>query len=226
MRVPCLATLAQNLLAQRRGFDAAQGVRFMNWRVITIVSLLAFPAAAFSQPYASAYLGWARADFPLGAPFNGYADDSGPAYGLDFGIGFGERWAAELGLNGYGEFDGRAAPCPANTACPAIVTDQSIEQSVYDVAIVRRFTIRELRFFAKAGYYRASIDTDVAFPDSNFVENGLLLGAGMRWYFEAPWSISLEASRFDDNVSQFVVGFGWGLGLGDRGSHGTEPDAD
>ena len=192
----------------------------MNWRVVMFLSLLACPAAAFSQPYASANLGWARADFPLGAPFNGYADDSSVTYGLDFGIGFGERWAAELGLSGYGDFDGRASPCMAGTVCTGVVSDQSVEQSVYDAAIVRRFTIKDLRFFAKAGYYRANIDTDVG----DFDENGLLLGAGVRWYFDAPWSIALEASRLDDNVSRIVVGFGWGLGLG----HGSrdEPDVD
>jgi outer membrane protein with beta-barrel domain len=182
----------------------------MNWRALTIVSLLACPATAFSQPYASANLGWARADFPLGEPFNGYADDRSVTYGLDLGIGFGERWAAQLGFNGYGDFDGRGSPCVAGTICTGVVSDQSIEQMVYNASIVRRFTIKELRFFAKAGYYHAEIDTDVG----GFDEDGLVLGAGIRWYFDSPWSVSLEASRFDDNVSQFVVGFGWGLGLG------------
>jgi hypothetical protein len=39
----------------------------------------------------------------------------------------------------------------------------------------------------------------------------------MRWYFSEPWSLSLEASRFDDNVSQITFGVGWGLGAGSRG---------
>ena len=74
----------------------------------------------------------------------------------------------------------------AGTVCTGVVSDQSVEQSVYDAAIVRRFTIKDLRFFAKAGYYRANIDTDVGDLD----ENGLLLGAGVRWYFDAPVSNS------------------------------------
>jgi hypothetical protein len=190
----------------------------MSWRLIMTLSLLASPAAAFSQPYASANIGWASADYPLGAPFNGYADDRSVTYGVDFGIGFGERWAAELGLSGYGDFDGRASPCVAGSVCTGVVSDQTIEQSVYDAVIVRRFTVKHLRFFAKAGYYRANIDTAVA----DFDENGLLLGAGIRWYFDAPWSLSLEGSRLDDNVSRVAVGFGWGLGLG----HASRGEAD
>jgi hypothetical protein len=45
----------------------------------------------------------------------------------------------------------------------------------------------------------------------DFHEDGLLLGVGARWYFADPWSISLDATRYDDNIRQLAVGFGWGL---------------
>lgn len=54
---------------------------------LLILSLL-FSGAAFSQPYASAQLGWVHADFPLGAPLNRYTHDSAP-YGIDVGVGRG-----------------------------------------------------------------------------------------------------------------------------------------
>lgn len=41
------------------------------------------------------------------------------------------------------------------------------------------------------------------------------MSAGIRavasWYVSEPWSVSLEASRFDDHVYQIGVGFGWGI---------------
>jgi hypothetical protein len=37
---------------------------------------------------------------------------------------------------------------------------------------------------------------------------------GVRWYFSTPWSVALEAERFDDNVSQLSIGVGWGFGGG------------
>jgi hypothetical protein len=184
----------------------------------------ACPGAAFAQPYASVNLGWASADFPIEAPFNGLVDDSAPTYGIDFGMGFGDKWAAEIGINGYGNFDGRAAPCAVGTVCVAVVTEESVDQTVYEAALVRRFTVKNFRFFGKAGYYRANIDTDIPFDDSDFSENGLLLGIGMRWAFAAPWNVSIELTRFDDNVSQFTVGVGWGLSFGKKDR--TERDTD
>jgi hypothetical protein len=187
----------------------------MNMRVLLVVVCGACPAAAFAQPYLSAHLGWANADFPIEAPFNGLAEDSAPSYGLDFGVGFGS-WAVEVGANGYGHIDGRAAPCAIGTVCTAIVTEESVDQTIYDAALVRRFTLRNFEMFGKAGYYRANIDTDIPFDGSDFSEQGLMLGIGARWYFEAPWSLSIEGTRYDDNVSQFSIGFGWGLGFKDK----------
>jgi opacity protein-like surface antigen len=197
----------------------------MKLRMLVIIAGTAVPAAAFSQPYVSANLGWASGEFPIEAAFNGLVDDSAPAYGIDLGLGFGDKWAVELGVNGYGNLDGRAAPCAAGTACvPPVVTEESVDQTIYEAALTRRFTIRNLRLYGKAGYYHANIDTDVPFEDSDFSESGLLLGIGLRWYFDAPWSVSLEATRFDDNVSQVSVGFGWGLGL--KNTSRSEPIGD
>ena len=184
-------------------------------RVLLIVSLL-MSGAANSQPYASAQLGWAHADFPLGAPFNGYVRDGGLTYGVDAGVGFARVWAAEIGFDGYDSFHGQAIPCPVHTSCAPTATPQSVNQRLYDAFAVRRFTIKDVRLFAKAGYYHAKINTDVPLPDAQFTGSGLALGIGLRWYFTAPWSVSLEATRFDDNVSQIVVGVGWGLGIGER----------
>jgi hypothetical protein len=187
------------------------------WLTAIALAATAAPLIASAQPYATAELGWANADFPLNAPFNGFADDSSITYGITFGMGFGERWAAELGYDGYGNFDGRGAPCPENTVCgPVAITEQSINQHAYEASLVRRFAIANFRFYGKAGYYRAKIDTNVPFPDADFVEDGLLLGVGMRWYFDSPWSVSVEASRFDDNVSQLTFGVGWGFGAGHK----------
>jgi hypothetical protein len=168
--------------------------------VLVIAACAAYPAAAFSQPYVSANVGWASADFPIDPPFNGVTDDSAPTYGIDFGVAFGDKWAVELGWNGYGNFDGRAAACPIGQVCSAVVTEESVDQNVYEAALVRHFTLDQVRIYGKAGYYRAKIDTNIAFEPSSFTENGLVLGVGARWYFAAPWSLSIEGTRFDDNV--------------------------
>jgi hypothetical protein len=187
----------------------------MEVRALLLVCCVGCPATAFSQPYFSANVGWASADFPIEAPFNGLADDSAPTYGIDFGVGLGS-WAVELGANGYGNVDGRAAACAPGTVCALVVTEESVDQTIYDVGLVRRFTIRNFQVYGKAGYYRANIDTTIPLPDSDFSERGLMLGVGARWYFEAPWSLSIEGTRYDDNVSQLSIGFGWGLGFKDK----------
>jgi hypothetical protein len=180
-----------------------------------VLLIAALPGAAWAQPYFSVNLGWASADFPIEAPFNGFADDAAPVYGFDAGFGVGD-WAFELGLSEYGNFDGRAAPCPEGGICTLIVTEETIDQNIYEAALVRRFTIKNFELFGKAGYYKANIDTDIPYEPSDFAERGLLLGIGARWYFDAPWSLSIEGTRYDDNVSQLAVGFGWGLGFRDR----------
>ncbi len=173
--------------------------------------VLLAPTAAFAQPYVVAQLGYANGDFPLDAPFNGVIDDSSPTYGVDLGIGFGHKLAAEFGYNGYGGFDGRGNPCaPGATCTPVTVNIPSNDQTVYKLSIVRRFDVGKLTVFGKAGLYRADVHTNLEVPDSNITMTGVLLDAGVRWYLaERPWSVSVELARLDDNVSQFTVGFGW-----------------
>ena len=88
----------------------------MEVRALLLVACVGCPGAAFSQPYFSANIGWASADFPIEAPFNGFVDDAAPSYGIDFGMGFGD-WASRGGINGYGNVDGRAAACAIGTVC-------------------------------------------------------------------------------------------------------------
>lgn len=185
----------------------------MKTPVVTLTLLLLVPAAAFAQPYASAKVAYAGADFPLDSPYNGVIDDNSPGLGVDVGFGFGRHWAVEIGAARYGSFDGRGTPCVAGDVCTlAIRPIDGNDMTIYNAALVPRFTAGDARFFARVGYYRANIDANIALPGADdFHEDGLMLGAGVRWYFEDPWSISLEATRFDDNVRQLAVGFGWGL---------------
>jgi hypothetical protein len=187
----------------------------MKLRALLPVLCVALPGAAFAQPYFSANVGWGSGDFPLEAPVNGFVDDGAPTYGIDIGIGV-RQWAFELGVSGYGNFDGRAAPCAIGAVCTLIIEETSLDQTIYDAALVRRFYIKNLEMFGKAGYYKAKLDTDIPIDGSDLVERGLMLGIGARWYFRAPWSVSIEGTRYDDNVSQLSVGFGWGLGFKDE----------
>lgn len=174
---------------------------------------LAFSGAAWSQPYITAKVGYANSDFSLGQPYNGVVDDSAITYGLDAGFGFGSRMAVEFGVSGYGGFDGRATPCPPGRACSQVVVPTSSNDvTMYSLSIVPRFTLESVELFARAGYYRADLDVDLGFGlQDDFKQRGLVLGAGARWYFREPWSVSLDASRFDDNLYQFTVGVGWGI---------------
>ena len=75
-------------------------------RALNIVAaglLFASPRIATCQPYVTAQLGLASTDWPRGAPLNGSIDDDAAGYGIDFGIGFGKRWAFELGAYEYDE---------------------------------------------------------------------------------------------------------------------------
>lgn len=180
---------------------------------IALALFTVVPAAAFGQPYASAKIAYAGADLPVGAPYNGVIDDNSLGLGVDVGFGFGRNWALEIGAARYGSFDGRGTPCVTGDTCTlAIRPIEGNDMSIYSAALVPRFSAGDARFFARVGYYRANVDTNVDLPGADdFHEDGLLLGAGVRWYFRDPWSISLEATRFDDNVRQLAVGFGWGL---------------
>jgi hypothetical protein len=184
----------------------------MKASLLASAALLGTCGTALGQPYASAHLGYSNAEFPIEAPFNGYVDDSGLLLGLTVGMGLGRDWAIELGWNTYDGFDGRGTPCPGGAVCPAVIVDiPSNDQRLYNFALVRRFTLDEAEIYGKAGYYHAKVDGNIALPDSDFVGRGLMLGIGARWYFSEPWSIAIEGVRFDDNVSQVTVGFGWGM---------------
>ena len=65
---------------------------------------------------------------------------------------------------------------------------------------------KKCNVFATFGYYRATIDTNLALPEAKSHDSGAVLGAGARWYFADPWSVSLQAVRFDDNLRQLTVG--------------------
>ena len=186
-------------------------------RLLALVALLAVPTLAFSQPYANAQLGYARADFAVGPPYNGVVKDNAPMVGIEAGYAFG-KWGAELGLNEYGSLEGFGTPCIEGAPCPP--TTQTIsgnDQSLYKLALVGRFEIGDnVRLFGKAGSYHATLKTNV--PGGDFHPEGLVLGIGARWYFSSPWSLALEGERFDSNVSQVSVGVGWGFGRGGRDS--------
>jgi hypothetical protein len=184
----------------------------IEYKVLALAAVLAAPSLAWSQPYASLQLGYANADFPLGPPYNGVVDDSAPTLGIEAGFGFG-KWGAEVGFHDYGSFDGFGTPCPDGAVCPQITQQiDGNDQTLYKIAVVRRFEIGKVRLFGKAGYYRADLKSNVDLPSSDFDPDGVMLGVGVRWYFSAPWSLSLEGERFDDNVSQVTLGIGWGFG--------------
>jgi Outer membrane protein beta-barrel domain len=184
-------------------------------RSLTIVAaalLLAAPQLAGGQPYVSAQLGLASTDWPRGAPLNGRIDDRAAGYGIDVGIGFGKRWAFELGAYGYGGFDASGTPCAAGAACPEVVTEiSSNDVTILKAALAPRFVVGKVRLFATFGYYQATIDANLDLPDAKQRDSGALLGAGARWYFRDPWSVSVQATRFDDNLRQLTLGVGWGM---------------
>src|SRR5882672_12806603 len=91
-------------------------------QLLALLALAAAPTLAFAQPYASVQLGYANADFPLGAPYNGVVDDSAPMLGIEAGIAFG-KWGAELG-----------APFAERNAG----LDAEHRRAVIDHAVVRR----------------------------------------------------------------------------------------
>ena len=175
-------------------------------------TIVAMPHVAFAEPYVSAALGYANIDWPRSAPLNGRLDDSGFGYGVDLGFGLGKRWAVELGAYGYEAFDARGTPCAAGASCAAVVTTVSgNDVSILKAALAPQFTIGRVRLFATMGFYRATIDTNLSLPDAKSRDRGAVLGLGARWYFTDPWSVSVQATRFDDNLQQLMFGVGWGL---------------
>jgi hypothetical protein len=167
---------------------------------------------AYAEPYVSAQLGLTTLDSSQGTPLTRTIDDRGYGYGVDVGFGFGKRWAVELGAYGYEDFDARGTPCAPGAVCSGAVTEfGGNDVSIVKLALAPRFTIGEVRLFATMGYYQATIDANVAAPDTKSRERGAVLGLGARWYFADPWSVSVQATRFDDNLRQIMFGVGWGL---------------
>jgi hypothetical protein len=182
------------------------------FKLIAVAMLLAAPWLAAAQPYATAQLGYASAKWPVGAPLNGRIDDGALGVGIDFGVGFGERWAFELGAYGYTEFDASGTPCAEGSSCAPIVTEiGGNDITILKAALAPRFEVGNVRLFATFGYYRATLDTNLDLPDAESRDSGAMLGAGARWFFKDPWSVSVQATRFDDNLRQLMVGVGWGV---------------
>jgi hypothetical protein len=185
-------------------------------RVSTIVAvgvLVAAPAIAECQAYVSAHVGLASAEWPIGTPLNGRIDDRALGYGVDFGVGFGRRWAFELGAYDYGNFDARGTPCAPGATCAPVVTDfGGNDITILKAALVPRFRVGQVWLFGTFGYYRATLEANLDLPDAKSRDRGALLGLGARWYFRDPWSVSIQATRFDDNLRQLMVGVGWGVG--------------
>jgi hypothetical protein len=175
--------------------------------------LLSITRMAAAEPYVSAQVGYANVEWSRGAPLNGRLDDRAFGYGADLGFDLGKVWAVELGAYGYGSFDARGTPCAGGVICPNVVTEfGGNDVSIVKVALAPRFKIGDdVRLFATMGYYRATIDANLALPDAKWRDSGAVLGVGARWYFTDPWSVSVQATRFDDNLQQLMFGVGWGL---------------
>lgn len=180
--------------------------------IVAVGLLAATPGTLRAEPYVSALLGYTSTEWPRGSPLNGTIDDRGFAYGIDLGFSFGERWGVELGAYEYESFDAFGTPCAGGAVCPAVVTEvNGNDVSIVKLALAPRFVIGRVRLFATMGYYRANIDTNLDLPGAKSRDRGAVLGLGARWYFRDPWSVSLQATRFDDNLRQVMLGVGWGL---------------
>ncbi len=165
-----------------------------------------------AQLYANARLGYANADFTLGGRYNGVIDDSALAYGLGVGFGINQHLSIEGDWYGYGNFSGRAAPCPVDGSCPPPteqVPTRGNGMNMLAVTMAPRLAMaNSAEIYGNLGYYQMSIDTSIG---EDFRRRGLLIGAGVRWEFSEPWSVHVEAKRFGDRMYQFAVGFGWHL---------------
>jgi len=202
--------------------ESCFGVAMRAFLLVATLLLFAAPRIAASQPYVSGQLGIASTAWPLDAPLNGRIDDSAAGYGIDFGVGFGKRWAFEVGAYGYDSFDGSGTPCADGAACAPVVTEVGGNDiTIYKAALAPRFIVGKVRLFGTFGYYQARIETNLDLPGEKSRDSGALLGAGARWYFRDPWSITVQATRFDDNLRQLMFGVGWGF----RGLR-TEPASD
>lgn len=78
--------------------------------ITTCMRLSAAAGGAAADPCVTARLGYASADFSLGAPYNGEVDDEAPAWGVNLGYRFSDLLAVEAGAMRFGDLDGRATP--------------------------------------------------------------------------------------------------------------------
>jgi hypothetical protein len=186
-------------------------------QIVVLMVCAGSPALGLAQVYATAELGYASADFNLGAPYNGVIDDRALSLGVDVGFNITDHFALELGATKYNSFDGRATPCAPGQACTQLVQSTGSNDIVaYTFTLIPHVELGDVELFGEIGYYGMRIDTQIGLPDDDFKERGLYTGIGARWYFREPWSVSIEASRLDDNIYQLEVGAGWGLRLGDE----------
>jgi hypothetical protein len=186
----------------------------MHPRNLLVIGLCtSVPGLAAAEAYVSAQLGFANTEWSRGSPLNGTIDDRGLGYGMDVGLTLGERWGIEVGTYGYEAFDARGTPCAGGAVCANVVSQiGGNDITIVKAALVPHFRIGDdVRLFATLGYYRATLDTNLALPDAKSRERGAVVGVGARWYFANPWSVSLQATRFDDNLQQLMFGVGWGL---------------
>jgi hypothetical protein len=184
---------------------------FIRTLALLLAALTGARAAAL-EPYVSAQLGYASTEWPRGAPLNGRIDDGALAYGVDVGLAFGRHWAVEIGASGYGDFAARGTPCAPGAVCAPLVTDvEGTNVTILKASIVPRFEVGPVRLFAPFGFYRARIDTNLDLPNARSRDRGAHVGVGARWYFRDPWSVSVQATRFDDNLAQVTLGVGWGI---------------
>jgi hypothetical protein len=193
--------------------------------IVAVAAIAVMSRVASAGPYVAAQLGYANIEWSRGAPLNGRLDDRGFGYGVDLGFDLGKRWAVELGTYGYDDFDARGTPCAGGAVCPAVVTEfGGNDVSILKAALAPRFVIGNVRLFATMGFYRATIDTNLPLPDAKWRDRGAMLGVGARWYFTDPWSVSLQATRFDDNLQQLMFGVGWGLRREGENRNGRDND--
>lgn len=183
------------------------------YAAVLVAGLCLATGVARAQFYFQGEVGYASAQFALDEPYNGVVDDRSVMLGVNGGLRIGKRWAIETGLNRYSGFDGRATPCPHGAVCTqAVIGVSDSGLAIFKIAAVPTIALGKFRLFGRAGYYRAKIDTKLGLPGDRFTERGAMLGAGLRWYFKEPWTVSLEATRFDDKIYQLGAGFGWGMG--------------
>jgi hypothetical protein len=163
-----------------------------------------------AQLYAGAQMGYANADFTLGGRYNGVVDDGAFVYGLGVGYGLSEYISIEGNWYGYGNFSGRAAPCPVDGPCPPPteqVPTSGNSMNVLALSMTPRLAFGDIgEVYGNLGVYRMAIDTSIG---DAFKRRGLLIGAGARWEFAEPWSVHVEAKRFGDRMYQFAIGFAW-----------------